>query len=75
MAKQYTEEFKKDAVRYWKEKIWVLEKAPFPTGEKNMRKMKETSPPEAGETIKVIKPKKMPAFERNYVIPRRLWKY
>lgn len=68
MAKQYTQEFKEDAVRYWKEhqelgiskcaKNLGIGKSTLSTWEKSLMVMKERYQPEAEEILKVMKQRK-----------------
>ena len=75
MATQYTEEFKKDAVRYWKEhpelgigkcaKNLGVSKSALSTWGRRMKKMKEQYLPGEEEILKVMKQKKLPVSVRN----------
>ena len=81
MATQYTEEFKNDAVRYWKDhpKLGVAKCAKnlriSKTALSNWRKIYDTNEgivPTREGTTRVMKQRRLPVCVKNYVIHRLL---
>ncbi len=64
MATQYTEEFKNDAVRYWKEHPEL--------GIAKCAKMRGQSQPEEGGILRVMMQRNLHACVKSYVIHKML---